>query len=497
VLAGALLAACTSSGSGSSSSPSAGSTGTAASAGKPMTLRVMEFNIEYGGTGVDFDSVPKAIQAAKADVVGVEEEYGNVPRIAKALGWKYYDVSTGILSRYPLIHPPDSPGTVSMVEIAPGRVVAMGNLHLPSILYGPGKVARGMQPDALEAQEERVRAPFLQPTLGSLQALVQQGIPSFLTGDFNSPSGLDWTEEMVGARPQIEYAFDWPTSRAVLAAGFKDSFREVHPDPKAVPGLTWPSGRPKIKGAWNPSPKAPQDRIDIVYQAGDATPTSAEVVGESGGPGVDIAVDPWPTDHRATVTTFTVTPGAPPPFVSVMPNLVQTHTEVARYHTDEPVAKIVFEHAPDSSGANTSIVASGTDGTVVVPGDELGVYTVKALGASGGVLASTEMTVADPSQKPVLTTDAPSYPAGKRIQVSWQYAPGNRWDWVGVYRQGADPNVASYQAWQYTKATVNGSTTIDKSARGSWPLPPGKYSVYLLQDDSYVVLARADFIVEG
>jgi hypothetical protein len=457
----------------------------------------MEFNIEYGGTGVDFDSVPKAIQAAGADVVGIEEGFGNIPRIAKALSWPYYDVATQVLSKYPLITPPDSPGTVSLVQVAPGGVVAIGNLHLPSILYGPHMVLGGMKASTLRAEELRVRTKALQPTLGSLQSLVSKGVPSFLMGDFNSPSALDWTPEMVGVRPQIEYPFAWPTSQAVVAAGFQDSFREVHPDPKTDPGLTWPSGRPKIKGAWNPASKAPAERIDIIYQAGPATPKSTAIIGESGGPGVNVGVDPWPTDHRATMTTFEVKPGVPPDFVSAIPRLFQAGSSVTvRFHTSDPGGSVSI--VPEGGGdAVADTPVRQTDGALAFPDLDPGSYAARLLGAGGSELATTPLSVEEPGAKPTVATDAPTYGVNQSIGVSWNLAPGNRWDWVGVYERGADPNVASYLTWQYTRATVQGSTTIDLSAKGHWPVPPGKYTVYLLEDDNYVVLAGADFTVKG
>ena len=46
----------------------------------------MEFNIEYGGEVVDFDSIVRGAQAADPDVIAVEEGFGNVPRLAEALG---------------------------------------------------------------------------------------------------------------------------------------------------------------------------------------------------------------------------------------------------------------------------------------------------------------------------------------------------------------------------------------------------------------------------
>jgi hypothetical protein len=61
----------------------------------------MTFNIEYGGAEVDFASVSKAIRAAHADVVAINEGYGNIPRLAAALGWHYFDIRMQIVSRFP------------------------------------------------------------------------------------------------------------------------------------------------------------------------------------------------------------------------------------------------------------------------------------------------------------------------------------------------------------------------------------------------------------
>ena len=225
----------------------------------------MEFNIEYGGTLVDFGSVVDAIRASGADVVGIEEAWGNIPRLAGALGWNY-DIRLQIVSRYPLVDPPGADGIYTFVAVAPGRVVAMGNVHLPSDPYGPFKVLGGAKAEGVLALERNVRLPAVEPSLEALSSLADQDIPVFLTGDFNAPSHLDWTEAVVGTRPAVKYALDWPVSEAVEKAGLHDSYRDVHPDPAQDAGSTWPAARPKVKG-WNPGPRAPSDRIDFVYAA--------------------------------------------------------------------------------------------------------------------------------------------------------------------------------------------------------------------------------------
>ena len=72
----------------------------------PTDVRVMSFNVWLGGDVVDFGGVVRAIRAADADIVGLQEAEGNTGRIAKALGWPYWSDRLHVVSRYPLIDPP-------------------------------------------------------------------------------------------------------------------------------------------------------------------------------------------------------------------------------------------------------------------------------------------------------------------------------------------------------------------------------------------------------
>ncbi len=115
-------------------------------------------------------------------------------------------------------------------------------------------------------------------------------------GDFNEPSGHDWTEEAAAAGNQpIEV--DWPSTGALEDAGFVDAFRAAHPDPVAKPAFTWtPTSKPTVN--WDH-----HDRIDFVLaRADDLTVESAAIVGEAR-PEADIVVTPWPSDHRAVTAT--------------------------------------------------------------------------------------------------------------------------------------------------------------------------------------------------
>ncbi|MBC8171563.1 MAG: hypothetical protein H7X77_07810, partial [Anaerolineae bacterium] len=109
----------------------------------PLELRIMTFNIWLGGELVNFGKVVEAIQAADADVVGLQEAEGNERRLAEALGWHYVSERMQIISRYPLIDPPDGNGIYIFVEPEPGQMIALANVHLPSSPYGPDLVRDG------------------------------------------------------------------------------------------------------------------------------------------------------------------------------------------------------------------------------------------------------------------------------------------------------------------------------------------------------------------
>ena len=205
----------------------------------PVSLKVMVFNIEYGGTQISFAKVAQAIKKSGADVVGIEEAWGHIPRLAQQLGWPYYDNRLQIVSRYPLVDPPGGNGIYTFVQVAPGQVVAMENVHLPSSPYGPNWVRNGKTRAQVLAMERRVRLPAIQDQLAALPGLTADDIPVFLTGDFNAPSYRDWTKACVGTRKYLRYSVKWPVSVAVEAAGFHDSFRDIYPDPVKDPGLTW------------------------------------------------------------------------------------------------------------------------------------------------------------------------------------------------------------------------------------------------------------------
>ena len=138
--------------------PSPAAAAPARSGHNAVELSVMTFNIFYGGDELDFgtgdfcevadgcdetfEAVVATVLASGADVVGLQEAERNTRRLAEALGW-HYDERNHVISRFPLIDPPGADGVYAFVEVSPGRVVAIANLHLTSDPYGPYAVRDG------------------------------------------------------------------------------------------------------------------------------------------------------------------------------------------------------------------------------------------------------------------------------------------------------------------------------------------------------------------
>lgn len=464
----------------------------------PITLRVMTFNVEYGGTGVDFDKVIEAIALAAPDIVALEEPEGNARRIASALGWEHADARSDVISRFPILDPPGADGRFVFVEVRPAQVVAVANVHLPSDPYGPYWLAEGRPLDEVLALERRLRLTKLELVLAALRGL--EGVPAFLLGDFNAPSHRDWTPASVGTRPQQRVPVEWPVSAAVERAGFVDSYRAVHPDPVQVPGFTWWAARPPVGDDFTGDP---QDRIDLVYAAGPAQALDSQIVGEVGARDVELSVTPWPSDHRAVVSTFRVTPAVMPRLVAVAERRVSAGDPLHVEFNDPQGAgdRIALRPATAGASGDGSVqhpVAPGR-GSLQLPTGDLapGPSEVALLSGDGAVLSRVAVRVMAPGDATQLGVDQAVYAPGQAIRVRWHNGPGNRWDWIGILPDGADPVMERFPLWRHTGTGIDGQIRIEgaDSEDQHWPLPPGEYRVFYQLQDRVDPVAQARFEV--
>ena len=486
--------------------------GECATAEEPVTLRVMSFNVWYGGEQVSLAKVGEAIRAADADIVGVQEADRNLARIAEAAGMPYVDTRRRLLSRWPIFDSGTGQRTESgaspysttgldhnaihaWVMVRPGKVVAVANVHLSNNPSGTGPALEGRPLAEVLAAEAGSRVMEATP-LTALGRLAADGIPVFLTGDFNTPSHLDWTQAVQRVRTEIPYAIEWPTTRLLADAGLRDSYRETYPDPVTKRGFTWTPG--------TPHPLQPRgegrERIDYVLAGGRAETRSSQIVGEAGGPDVDIAVMPWPSDHRAVVSSFEVVPVEAPPLIAVTPRRV-TAGETFLLRTWDPEGEdwtgLVVRRGEAPSQALTGVREMTHSYQRAVPlstvGLEPGEYDALLIGNDGRVLARNAFAVAVPGATPEVAAIERSVRVGAPIKVRWRNAPGDLRDWIGVYADG-DPDVTRYLGFVYTEAAFDGEAVLTPDP-GDEPFPPGEYELRLLHDESYVVLARARFSI--
>ncbi len=251
----------------------------------PYTLRVMSWNLWYGGTKVRDHRAKqlKVIAETEVDVVGLQETYGSAAQeLAEALGWYHHRAgeNLGIISRFPVTARLGDPEVgfygAAGVRIAVGdQEVEVWTAHLDYRDYGP-YVTEG-DPTV----HEGVRLGEMRDALRR----IGDAEPVVLVGDFNCPSHLDW--------PDVS----WPVTLAAEEAGFRDSYREAHPDPVRDPGHTWSPvhGDPE-----------PRDRIDFVLHRGMRVLDSRTYVSGSPRHWPDVADNDWPSDHAAVITEFSL-----------------------------------------------------------------------------------------------------------------------------------------------------------------------------------------------
>jgi len=152
-----------------------------------IELRVMTFNIEWGGANISFDNVVEAIRLSAADIVGIQEAEGNLPRLAAELGW-HYNLQNYAISKFPILDPPNANRLFVYVEVRPGQVVALANVHLPSAPSGTELIRDGGSLEDVIELENSVRLQALIPFLDVLKPVINNKTQVFLTGDFNAPS---------------------------------------------------------------------------------------------------------------------------------------------------------------------------------------------------------------------------------------------------------------------------------------------------------------------
>lgn len=285
---------------------------------KEKELTVLSWNVWHAGHSKAYlekgcEGTIGILKKSQADVILMVETYGAAPMIADSLGYDYHLISSNlcIYSRYPIIKKytfPDQIDTFNFggVEIdvdgTPVRIFDTWIHYLPDMRLTPTDKpeAEILAWDDAGTRDEEIRKilTVLQPMLAETDS-----IPIIMGGDFNSHSHLDWTEATKDRYNHGGAVVNWTVSKEMEAAKFKDSFREINPDPVKNIGVTWLTDADSLETVNR------QDRIDYIYYQGQTIQAIASqcydnILGETFSfKGEDFF---YASDHGFVLTTFKI-----------------------------------------------------------------------------------------------------------------------------------------------------------------------------------------------
>ena len=270
-------------------------------------LKVMTFNVLYS---VDNAVTLKVLRETAPDVIGFQEI--SVEKLSDlAAKLKYYhhhfpktsanlsNQDTGILSRFPIVRLLTD-GIV--VQVNKEFQVAVFTVHLSPYPYEPYDFRDGVITTAEQAitSATQTRLPEIEPVVEQIENLMAEGIPVFVTGDFNEPSHLDWNATTAASNLHFNKVVSWPVSNTLINTGLIDAYRSEFSNAANFPGNTWTPIR---------TPTEVYDRIDIIYHS-DSDAYTLDDIRLVGGPldGSGISVEGYASDHFGVLATYTLNP---------------------------------------------------------------------------------------------------------------------------------------------------------------------------------------------
>jgi endonuclease/exonuclease/phosphatase family metal-dependent hydrolase len=247
-----------------------------------MTLRLLSYNVRYGGTGRE-SQLAAAVRVADPDLVVLQEatQPRVVERMAAETGLKVWAAEPGhslaYLSRFPVArhewHRPRG-SRRHFIEIEPeGLGVRVYGVHLSAV-------------HSFFTERRRMRE------LRSLLAWVETRHFDFrvFVGDFNTlPPGdvLHWRQLPMRLRPMVWLSggsVRYQTIQIMLAAGYLDGYRHLHPPEER--GYTFPTWNPHVRLDFVFLPRRFEDRLTacrvltdepVLKEASDHFPLLAEL----------------------------------------------------------------------------------------------------------------------------------------------------------------------------------------------------------------------------
>jgi len=272
-------------------------------------LKVLSWNIWHGGVenGEELgrQRIIDIIKASTADVILMIETYGAANLIAEQLGFYHYTLgdkdNLAIFSRYPIVaqYPSNFKGFYSIgakIKMPNNKEVIVWDVWLRYALpdytmeiNDPNYTVKEMIDGDMNYAVSDLNA-ILEKDL-SVYA-TDKNTPVIFGGDFNSCSHLDWTKGTAEAGLHYNKEVDFPVSKIMMQQGYKDSFRELYPDPVKYIGKTW-----------SPLYNYCDDfRIDFIYYKGPKVmPIDSRVIDQH--PDQD---QMFPSDHAGVLSVFEI-----------------------------------------------------------------------------------------------------------------------------------------------------------------------------------------------
>ena len=317
---------------------------------KQTELKVLQLNVWMGTTMVPgaFGGLVDFIVQLDPDVVLLcelknEGDLTYSHKLVNALkerGKSYYGenltLDVGILSKYKIDNPEPLKDAGSILKASidiRNQKIVLYSAHLDYTHY-ECYLPRGYSgttwqkieapvtdaDSVLQANRISTRDESIKAFLADAQNETGNGNIVIIGGDFNEPSHLDWQEDTKNRWDHNGVVINWDCSYLLAEAGYKDSYREIYPDPVRFPGFTFPSANKDTdvsKLSFCPTVDE-RDRIDFIYYHPSPAVklTDARIVGPSGSvyygemrkrDAEDVFIEPkgvWPTDHKGNFVTF-------------------------------------------------------------------------------------------------------------------------------------------------------------------------------------------------
>lgn len=167
------------------------------------------------------------------------------------------------------------------------------------------------------------RVESAQDFINDAKTEISKGAFVIYAGDFNEPSHLDWQAETANLFDHNGCIVNWGVSSLLYENGFKDAYRQTHPDVVNYPGFTFPASNKDVEPSaitWA-SDADERERIDFVYYypTEKLSVKKAELFGTEGyivkgkrsaSLSKDRIIPPfnntWPSDHQGVLITFQV-----------------------------------------------------------------------------------------------------------------------------------------------------------------------------------------------